>query len=203
MRTFVLCRVLAGISVVLLLVTGCKSTPRPVSRHSDWPVSQAEAAEIARKHIREVYRWSDFSVSGIEYYQEGVWAVFVHRVPTVPDGHTMIEVSAEDGQLVHYSDRPPKQGKLRGTKKLATNESRVARKRGGSAIIISESEAKLVALKEAERRGWDLKRMRVAHMWVDEGRWKVLLVRLHGSLREVATLDISGDRTVQNWISQY
>lgn len=76
--------------------------PTPVPKSSWQNISEKEAIHRATQHIVEEYRWSNFRVTNVTYYQEGFWGVTVWRLPAVPCGFTTVKISDQDGQLVRY-----------------------------------------------------------------------------------------------------
>jgi len=94
-----------GVGVLLLsLICACRT-----ARVRSANVSKDRAIAIANKELSgRHYGWPGVRVVGATLTQDGTWAVLLECVPTLPDAHVLIEVSARDGEVLRYYDKKGK-----------------------------------------------------------------------------------------------
>ena len=90
--------------ISILLTFGCKSRTVSLGREAG-NVSADDAARIAKREVVEHHGWTNFETVGVTYYSsDECWAVVLQRLPAVPCGHTLINVSARTGCIIRFYD---------------------------------------------------------------------------------------------------
>lgn len=90
--------------ISMLVAFGCKT--RTVSLGSQaGNISVDEAVRIAQMEVMEHHEWTNFETVGVRYYStDECWAVVLQRLPAVPCGHILINVSARTGRIIRFYD---------------------------------------------------------------------------------------------------
>jgi hypothetical protein len=90
------------LAAIIVMVTGCYTGAVGKSTHQP-SIQRGEAVNLAEQEARR-RGWHDVEVQAVQF-REGHWLVLVQRLPVVPGGHALVEISS-GGNIIQF--RPGK-----------------------------------------------------------------------------------------------